>query len=403
VRLIVTARLVSVCIPMGRLRIAVVTPELPSREYPNRGHSVYQTLSRLCEHADVQAFCPLPRYPAFLHPRFDYRETDLSYSLPGLSTRYFEYPAIPLLTRPVNGYTCAHYLEPMIRAFQADVILNFLLYPAGFAALSVGRKLRLPVVLGSIGSDLNAIPDPLSRWLTRKALYGASRIIAKSKDLRARAVSMGADPDTTHVIENGCDENIFFLRSREASRRELKIPQAAELILFVGRMHHRKGVGELLDAVTALSPKRRNLRLVYIGDGPELRPMQDKVQTRGLGNHVQFAGACSSDEVAQWLAAANLLALPSYSEGCPNAVIEALSCGRPVVATAVGGIPDLVKPDCGILVPVGQALELKDALDTALNTDWNEAAIAEGCRRSWKQVAQETLAICEGLRGKAVA
>jgi glycosyltransferase involved in cell wall biosynthesis len=388
---------------MGRLRIAVVTPELPSREYPHRGRSVYQTLSRLCDHAEVQAFCPLPRYPAFLHPRFDYRETDLSYSLPGLATRYFEYPAIPLVTRPVNGFTCAYYLEPHIRTFQADVILNFLLYPAGFAALNVGRKLHIPVVLGSIGSDLNAIPDPLSRWFTRRALHGASRIIAKSKDLRARAVDMGADPETTHVIENGCDENIFFMRSRDAARQELKISRTAELILFVGRMHHRKGIAELLDAVTALSPKRPNLRLVYLGDGPELKIMQEKVRARSLGSQVKFPGACSSGEVAQWLAAANLLALPSHSEGCPNAVIEALSCGRPVVATAVGGIPDLVNRACGILVPVGQVDALKDALDTALDTFWNETAIAEVCRRSWKQVAQETLAICEGLRANAAA
>jgi glycosyltransferase involved in cell wall biosynthesis len=338
-----------------------------------------------------------------LRPRFDYRETDLSYSLPGLSTRYFEYPAIPLVTRPVNGFTCAHYLEPFIRAFQADVILNFLLYPAGFAALSVGRKLRIPVVLGSIGSDLTAIPDPLSGWLTRRALHGASGIIAKSQDLRARAVGMGADPDTTHVVENGCDENIFFIRSRDAARHELNIPQAAELILFVGRMHRRKGIGELLEAVAALSPKRSNLRLVYVGDGPELKAMQETVHARGLAHRVEFAGACASGEVARWLAAANLLALPSYSEGCPNAVIEALSCGRSVVATAVGGVPDLVNRECGILVPVAQVAALKDALDTALDTVWNETAIAEVCRRSWKQVAQEMLAICEGSHRNALA
>src|SRR5215469_10865639 len=133
---------------MGRLRIAVVTPELPNREYPNRGRSVYQTLRHLSDYAELQAFCPLPRYPARLRPRrFDYRVSDLSHSLPEVSARYFEYPALPVVSRPVNGFTCAHYLEPHLRAFQADVILNFLLYPAGFAALSVGRKLQVPVVV----------------------------------------------------------------------------------------------------------------------------------------------------------------------------------------------------------------------------------------------------------------
>jgi teichuronic acid biosynthesis glycosyltransferase TuaC len=388
---------------MGPLRIAVVTPELPNREYPNRGRSVYQTLRHLSHFAELQAYCPLPRYPAGFRPRFDYREVDLSYTLPDVSACYFEYPALPVVTRAVNGFTCAHYLEPRIRAFGADVILNFLLYPAGFAALSVGRKLRVPVVVGSLGSDLNAIPDPVSRWLTRKTLHGASNVIVKSEELRVRAVAMGAAPKTTRVVVNGCDEDLFFMRDRGSARRELSLPPEAELVLFVGRMHRGKGVDELLEAVAALWQKRSNLRLVYVGDGPELKSLQDKVRARNLARHVSFAGACSSAEVARWLAAANLLALPSYAEGCPNAVIEALRCGRPVVATAVGGIPELVNGDCGVLISASQAGLLADALDTALNIDWDENAIAKCSGRTWEQVAQETLAICEASWNEAHA
>ena len=142
---------------MSRLKIAVVTPELPNRAYPNRGHSVYQTLLSLSAFADLQAFCPLPRYPNLFKPRFDYRKCDLASSLPNVPTQYFEYPALPVLTRPINGYVCARFLERYTRDLQTDVILNFLLYPAGFAALSLGRKLGIPVVVGTIGSDLNAI------------------------------------------------------------------------------------------------------------------------------------------------------------------------------------------------------------------------------------------------------
>jgi glycosyltransferase involved in cell wall biosynthesis len=134
-----------------------------------------------------------------------------------------------------------------------------------------------------------------------------------------------------------------------------------------------------------------------------LKSLQDKVRARNLARHVSFAGACSSAEVARWLAAANLLALPSYAEGCPNAVIEALRCGRPVVATAVGGIPELVNGDCGVLISASQAGLLADALDTALNIDWDENAIAKCSGRTWEQVAQETLAICEASWNEAHA
>jgi len=104
-----------------------------------------------------------------------------------------------------------------------------------------------------------------------------------------------------------------------------------------------------------------------------------------------------SHEVAQWINAANLVCLPSHSEGCPNTIIESLACGRPVVATTVGGIPELVHDDNGILVPPGDVLALTQALNIALDTKWDSAAISHGCHRTWHEVAQETLSICEGV------
>jgi len=383
---------------MTRPKIAVVTPEFPTREYPHRGRSVYQTLRHLQNYADVQVVCPLPRYPAWFQPKFDHRRAELNYSPPDVPAFYFEYPTIPGMTRPINGLTCAHYLEAHVRNTRPDVILNFWLYPAGFAAVVVGRKLGLPVVVGSVGSDLNAIRDPFSRWLTRRTLIGASRIITKSEQLRRRALDMGADPSKLHVVVNGCDSGIFFVRDRNVARQELNVARDAELIVFVGRMNQAKGIGELLESVSVLSEKNPHLRLVYVGDGPELAPMQEKTRAAGLTDRVFFAGACSSLRVAQWLAASNLLALPSYAEGCPNAVIEALSCGRPVVATSVGSMPELVDSRCGMLAPPRQIKSLTNALDAALSCEWDENAIAHHFRREWDQVAQEVLAICEASR-----
>ena len=386
-----------------RLRIAVVTPELPSREYPNRGRSVYQMLNCLAEYSELEAFCPLPRYPPGFLPRFDYRETSLSYSLPNVRSKYFEYPAIPVVSRPLNGFLCAHFLEPYLEKFRPDVILNFWVYPAGFAALNVGRKLHTPVVIGSIGSDLNGIPDPVSRWLTRRTLHGASSVITKSKELRSLAVYLGADPETTYVVANGCDGRLFFPGCRDAARLALKVPSKAELILFVGRMHQRKGIGDLLDAVSLLAPQRPNLQLVYVGDGPQLEATRERARGLNLGSVVNFAGACAPQDVARWLAASNLLALPSYSEGCPNAVIEALACGRPVVATRVGGIPDLVNSECGALVPAGEVEALQLSIADVLNRTWDEEAIAQASRRSWREVAEEMLAICQASCSRASA
>jgi len=355
---------------------------------------VYQTLQHLQEYAELQVFCPLPAYPNWCRPAFDRRRDGLPSPLPDIPALYFAYPALPGVTRPLNGFTCAHYLVRLLRTSPPDIILNFWLYPAGYAAVSAGRKLGVPVIAGAIGSDLNAIGDPVSRWFTCKTLHGASQIIVKSRQLRQQALALGAEPEKVHVIVNGCDSGLFFVHNRNLVRPELNVPASAELVVFVGRIDRAKGTGELLAAAAALSAKRPQLRLVYVGDGPELPALQAKVHSAKLMDRVFFTGPCSAPDVARWLAAANLLALPSYAEGCPNVVLEALSCGRPVVATEVGGIPELVDRRCAVLVPPRDAGALAQALDAALSSPWDEREIANHFRRDWKEVAREVFAVC---------
>jgi glycosyltransferase involved in cell wall biosynthesis len=94
------------------------------------------------------------------------------------------------------------------------------------------------------------------------------------------------------------------------------------------------------------------------------------------------------------MAACDLLSLPSYSEGHPNVLVEALACGRPVVSTPVGGVPEVVDESCAILVPPRDADALATALANALERDWDENALSQRFSRSWKTVARETLAAC---------
>ncbi|HJW46513.1 MAG TPA: glycosyltransferase, partial [Lysobacter sp.] len=106
-------------------------------------------------------------------------------------------------------------------------------------------------------------------------------------------------------------------------------------------------------------------------------------------------------EVATWMAAADLVTLPSYSEGHPNVLIETLACGRPVVATAVGGIPEVVDASCGELVAPRDVGALVPALARVLERRWDERALAARFSRSWNQVAQETLHVCHEALAEA--
>ena len=101
--------------------------------------------------------------------------------------------------------------------------------------------------------------------------------------------------------------------------------------------------------------------------------------------------------VAAWMNASDLFCLPSETEGCPNVLLEALACGRPAVATAVGGIPELIDDSCGILLPSKEPEVLARALETAARTSWDREAIAKRWRRTWTDVARETHEVCQGV------
>src|SRR5579864_976776 len=378
-----------------RLKVTVVTSDFPIPAEPYRGHSEYQILMALSKQADVNVLCPFPRYPRWFQPRYDYHAPDLSFSPPGVATRYFEYPALPGLTRCINGLVCANYLEPYFRENPPDVACNFWLYPEGFATVAVARKLGIPAIVGSIGSDLNRIPDPASKWLTRLAMRRASFVLTKSEHLRQQAIRMGIEGCKIRTVRNGCDPTVFRLADRRAVRAQLALDDDAELVLFVGRLDAKKGIVELLEAFVSLASRRPNLLLAYIGDGPGGEQLRCRAKDFALQDRIILVGACPSQKVAQWLAAANVLALPSYNEGYPNVVIEALSCGRPVIATNVGGILELVNEESAILIAPRDSQALAGAIEKAMDRRWDEHSISEQFRRGWDEAAEELLRICE--------
>ncbi len=379
-------------------RIAVVTSYFPTREQPYRGHSAYQTLRKLQQWAEIEVFVPFSVYPRWLTPRtFPYFRPDVTYCPPDIRTHYLEYPALPKVSRFINGYTCSRYVLPSLKTFAPDLVLNYYLYPEGYAAVSAGKVLKVPVILGAIGSDLCRIPDSVTLRLTKRALSDASSVIAVSEDLRQRAIRLGAPAERAMTVPNGCDSSIFRLGDRVSTRRELGLDPHGEAVLYAGRLDAAKGLLELLAAFARIAPERPNLELVLLGEGLLRDELVSRARAEGLANRVRLPGACSSPGVARWMTASRIFCLPSYAEGCPNVIVEALACGRPVVATAVGGIPDLVGANCGVLIPPRDISALSAALAGSLSESWDEAAIARQHRRSWDNVAMQTFDICRSM------
>jgi teichuronic acid biosynthesis glycosyltransferase TuaC len=380
------------------LKIAVVTRYFPSSAEPWQGRSAYQTLRVLARETDVRVFFPNATYPSFFRPRSRiYNKLDASFSPPDVKVSYYDYPALPLISRPFNGQVAARMLLPHVRKFSPDIIFSVFLYPDGYAALQIGKALSVPVVAMSIGSDINSIADFISGRHTRTLLREVDFLVTVSDDLRKKAVLMGAPPEKTRAILNGCDLSVFHVGDRVAARDKLHIDQHSEAVVYIGRMDLKKGLRELVEAAAAIKPQRPKLQVYIVGAGPDRPLIEEAIQANSAGDYVHALPSCAPDEVAVWMAAADVITLPSYMEGCPNVVLEALACGRPVVATNVGGIPEIMSDACGRLVPPRDSAALAHALASVLDTTWDAAGISAHWSRSWNTVAAELRDVLESV------
>ncbi len=378
-------------------RIALVTSYFPSEEEPYRGQSTYQALRHLADRAEWCAFVPYLTYPAWYNPaqtRYRVMKVDQQARV-DIPARYFRYGTAPLVGRPLNGEFAYRKVRQAVRDFAPDLILSYWLYPDGYASVRLGRQLRIPAIVGALGSDLRRIDDWATKYWTGWTLRGAAHTIAVSGELAERAVAMGSPRERTHAILNGYDEAVFYPGHRLAERRLLGIEPDAEVVLYVGSLIPSKGIPELMTAFRALAARRPRLMLVCGGEGPLAADMRRNAEEAGLGARLLLPGKLSGQQVRQWMVASNLFCLPSHSEGCPNVVVEALACGRAVVASRVGGIPELVNARNGVLTPVRDAAALETALAQTLERSWDQTAVAATYQRSWHEVAEDTWDVCQ--------
>jgi glycosyltransferase involved in cell wall biosynthesis len=204
-------------------------------------------------------------------------------------------------------------------------------------------------------------PDrPRRVWLRRAAARLVDAYVVVTPTL-ARIASHECDPNRVHVVANGIDTSSFTPHpdARSDSRRELGLPEDAWVVGTVGRLAPEKDQALLIKAMAPLLGERR--RLVIVGDGPERDALSAVVREANVERHVLMTGARSN--VARLLSAFDAFALPSRTEGLPLVLLEAMASELPVVATSVGGIPDLVVPGVtGLLVPPRDAEALQAAL-----------------------------------------
>ena len=376
------------------MRVLAITKLFPNRLQPLAAAFNRQQFAALANLCDLEVVATIPWFPGARAlsrwtnagrvaavPRRD--------RIAGMTVSHPRVLYVPKVGHSIAGALCIASLLPdvMARRGQVDVILASWAYPHGAAAVTLGRLLDAPVVVKLHGSDMNVIAKmPGPRRHLAWALPRAARVVAVSRALAETAVDVGVAPSVIDIVINGVDGELFYPRDRAAMRDELSLAGDGPLLLYVGWLERAKGILDLLDAFEAVRRSIPRATLVVVGDGSERVEVERRAAAIG---GVKLAGARPHSEVARWMGACDVLALPSWNEGTPNVVLEALASGRRVVATAVGGIPDLlVSEGLGQLVPVRDAAALSTALTSTLSSPYDPARVAElGSHGTWQDSA----------------
>src|SRR5262249_45405307 len=156
-----------------------------------------------------------------------------------------------------------------------------------------------------------------------------------SDSLRDTMVQLGCPPEKVTVIRNGVDTVKFQPRPQAATRRLLGLPTDRPILLSVGNLTENKGFHILIDAVASLRERQSSVLLVSAGEGACRSHLSRKVRDLGLDNNVKLVGTHPHEELSAWYSAADVFCLASATEGCPNVVMEAPACGRPVITTRI--------------------------------------------------------------------
>jgi glycosyltransferase involved in cell wall biosynthesis len=352
------------------MRLLFVSNLFPNAVEPVRGIFNAQQVAALSKLCDVTVVAPTNQIMSdenrdgvrVIHPRFFH---------------------VPVLSRPFNGWLFAKAIEPLIRHERFDMVLTSWAYPDAYGVMLVAEKLKFPFATTVLGSDVNAFfENPTRKQQILRALRASRVVFAKSKALQLRLAAKGIES----VIDyNGIDREKFRPLDRTEACQRLGLDPKRRRVLYVGNLLPVKGPTVLARAAGRL----QDVEVIFVGSGPE------KIT---VGRCV---GARPHDEIPLWMNASDVLCLPSLNEGLPNILLEAMACGLPVVASRVGGVPEIVREGVnGLLGPPADAEELTNALRRALAMKWDREVILSSVSQfDWDVNARSVVAALQHAIG----
>ena len=376
------------------MKVLVFTSLYPNNVWPNQGVFIKERMTHFVkfDECEMKIVAPVPYFPPVkINWRWSFSRVARWEVRDGVEVYHPKYYMIPKIGMSLYGLmmflSVLGTIKKIRKNFDFDLIDAHFVYPDGFAAVLLGWFFKKPVVVTARGSDINRYSRfPVIRSLLRYTLLNSDRVVAVSQRLKEATMRLGVPDSKICVIPNGVDTQKFFPVVKTKARQMLNLAIGADIIVSVGHLTRNKGFHLLIRAMKILTQQspQRNIFLIIVGDGQCRKELEDMVAALGLDRNIQFQGSVAHEQLAVWYSAADLFCLASEMEGWPNVLLESLACGTPVVATAVGGIPEIIRSNkIGLLVDRHE-MKISEAINAGLNKRWLSEDLLEYARHhSW--------------------
>ncbi|HZI94540.1 MAG TPA: glycosyltransferase [Patescibacteria group bacterium] len=316
--------------------------------------------------------------------RFDLRVACFKRS--GVFLPELEAQGIPIINYPIRNL---HGLRTMkeqlrfardLRRERTQILHAFNFYPNMFA-IPAARLAGVPAIIATL-RDMGDLWTPMQRRTQRWVCRMAHRVVANADAVREQALKEGYEPRKLSVIRNGLDLSKFSGATDPARQREaLGLPLHVPVVAVFSRLNHEvKGIHCFLEAAAQVAPAHPDARFLVVGDGPLRADLEALGRRLGLGDRVRFTGFRA--DIGATMAAVTISVIPSQSEGLSNVLLESMAASLPVVATRVGGTPEVVENHrSGMLVPPRDPAALAQAIGSLLNDPERATALGRAGRR----------------------
>jgi len=263
-------------------------------------------------------------------------------------------------------------------------------YMSSYIACKVAVKYKKPFILTQHNTFIDYqswlnIMEHLNNWTVgRVVLKDSDRVIVVSRKTMEYVLKLGADISKTSVMYNGVDTTFFHPMNREESRDKLGLPKNKMLVLTVRRLVYKNGLDTLIESASLLTRDYPYLLFIVIGKGPNRKLIENRVRELRIEGNIRLAGFVPEKLLPPYYNAADYFVIPSSSgEGLPLVLLEAMACGLPVIATTVGGTPEVIRDmKNGVLVPPRNPKALAETISKFLSNKELGLAIGEEARKT---------------------